>query len=453
MQWYWKTIIGFLASVILLANILFTWLDRTPYKETEAYQKTKSALDRYYEYRPTVISDSLQIGWSSASLIPSSQVSEAPLAGYGARKPKYATGLLDSVKARTTVVTNGNQKIALVSAELLIIHPEVANEVYSQLETKGWSPHEIYFGATHTHSSIGAWAPGLVGNLFAGSFDKEMVTFLGRQIASTILGAEENSSLGGYSFLELDVPDFIFNRLARDKGIVDPYLTATMFLTENGKAIDLSYGAHATCFNHNWKKVTGDYPAILTELIRGSSQFVFANFRAGAVASMGPARNGLVNKEYASWIAKGIHEELKMPLLMNPSFFYTGKLEVYKLPLYLEDPQLKITNNLKVRPWLFRQFVGEYPVEVSVASIDSLLMIGLPCDFSGELAVPLYEYAQSKNLSLRINSFNGGYIGYVPHDQWYDLNKYETRTMSWYGHDMGAYLTDIIMQIINQHAA
>jgi hypothetical protein len=75
--------------------------------------------------------------------------------------------------------------------------------------------------------------------------------------------------------------------------------------------------------------------------------------------------------------------------------------------------------------------------------------LGFPCDFSGELAVFLYEYAQKQGLNLIITSFNGGYIGYVPHDQWYDINKYETRTMTWYGHDTGDYLTEIAKRIID----
>ena len=62
----------------------------------------------------------------------------------------------------------------------------------------------------------------------------------------------------------------------------------------------------------------------------------------------------------------------------------------------------------------------------------------------------LYEYAASKQLHLILTSFNGGYIGYVPKDKWYDLPKYETRSMSWYGFDNGAYFLEMIKMLIDE---
>ena len=50
-----------------------------------------------------------------------------------------------------------------------------------------------------------------------------------------------------------------------------------------------------------------------------------------------------------------------------------------------------------------------------------------------------------------INSFNGGYIGYVTDDKWYDMegiNTYETYTMNWYGPFNGKYFSDLIKKII-----
>ena len=61
----------------------------------------------------------------------------------------------------------------------------------------------------------------------------------------------------------------------------------------------------------------------------------------------------------------------------------------------------------------------------------------------------LYAYAKSKNLNLILSSFNGGYAGYVPDDQWYDLEEYEPRSMSWYGYDNGAYFVEIIKLLID----
>jgi len=102
-----------------------------------------------------------------------------------------------------------------------------------------------------------------------------------------------------------------------------------------------------------------------------------------------------------------------------------------------------------LRPYLFKWAFGNYPHYVSVMVLGETLLIGMPCDFSGELAVPLYEKARALGYQLIITSFNGDYAGYVIKDEWYDLPKYEARTMSWYGPYAGQYFTEIINRIIS----
>jgi neutral ceramidase len=452
MRLIWKILIGFFALIVLLANALISEVDRTPFQEELHFEQTLSALSRYYEYRKPHSYDSLSIGWARMTLVPDEDIREIPMAGYGARDPKFAETLHDSVSVRTFYISNGQNKLALVSAELLIIHPEFRERVYQNLVDQGWQKDEIYFGATHSHSSLGAWAPGLVGDLFAGEFQPEMITWLGDQISKSILTAEVRAKSGLFSFSEIEAPEFIRNRLVGSKGEKDTMVKSLIFQTEAGKAIDITYGAHATCLTHHWKQVSGDYPAVLMQMLVKDTLYDFANFRAGAVASMGTGNRSIANLELALWMGKGLYDEITFSSNRSSNPYYTAPIESYKIPLYLGEPQLKISTNLRLRPWVFRKFVGEYPVDISVASIGPVLMIGLPCDFSGELALPLYQYAKEKNLTLFIHSFNGGYIGYVPADKWYDLNKYETRTMSWYGHDTGAYLSTLIKTIIDHHA-
>ena len=85
---------------------------------------------------------------------------------------------------------------------------------------------------------------------------------------------------------------------------------------------------------------------------------------------------------------------------------------------------------------------------IKVLRIGDILLVGTPCDFSGELVEALDSQAREKGLSLMITSFNGGYMGYVTKDQWYDENLYETRTMNWYGPYNGAYFSELISGII-----
>ena len=78
-------------------------------------------------------------------------------------------------------------------------------------------------------------------------------------------------------------------------------------------------------------------------------------------------------------------------------------------------------------------------------------MVSTPCDFSGELIVPIEKTISNNQLNLIINSFNGGYIGYITEDKWYDredINQYKTYTMNWHGLYNGVFFTRLIKKII-----
>ena len=95
--------------------------------------------------------------------------------------------------------------------------------------------------------------------------------------------------------------------------------------------------------------------------------------------------------------------------------------------------------------------VGDSPKYISSLRLGNLIMIGTPSDFSGELIAPIEKSISNKELNLIINSFNGGYIGYITDDKWYDrtdINTYETHTMNWYGPYNGQYFSTLIKKII-----
>jgi len=83
--------------------------------------------------------------------------------------------------------------------------------------------------------------------------------------------------------------------------------------------------------------------------------------------------------------------------------------------------------------------------------IGNNVLIGTPCDYSGELMPEIVRTAQFKKLNLMVTSFNGGYVGYITHDRHYDLDAYETRVMNWYGPQNGIYFQEIIQEILNKY--
>src|SRR5690606_31150123 len=115
--------------------------------------------------------------------------------------------------------------------------------------------------------------------------------------------------------------------------------------------------------------------------------------------------------------------------------------ETLKFPL--REPTPRISMDLGLRSWVFRGMFGDYEPNIKVLRIGNILMIGMPADFSGELIPELDAYAKNKGFDLIVTSFNGGYIGYVTHDKYYNRDLYETVIMNWYGPYNGAYTQEI----------
>ena len=52
--------------------------------------------------------------------------------------------------------------------------------------------------------------------------------------------------------------------------------------------------------------------------------------------------------------------------------------------------------------------------------------------------------AKRRGLNLMVTTFNGGYIGYITPDEYYDYDYHEARGMNWYGPYNGAYFNELI---------
>ena len=85
---------------------------------------------------------------------------------------------------------------------------------------------------------------------------------------------------------------------------------------------------------------------------------------------------------------------------------------------------------------------------IAIVKIGNIVLADTHNDFSGEL-IPEIEYvAEPLGIDFIATSFNGGYVGYITKDKWYDLHEYETFIMNWFGPYNGAYFVEIIQRLI-----
>jgi neutral ceramidase len=433
-------------AILLLVFIVFTIapVDRTDYQSMDYYKKMQEVVQ---QSKVQQMKGVLRVNWTVQNLTPTLPT---PTAGYGDRKGKHYQSVHDSVFVRAIVLDNG-QRHAIVACDLLIIPPEVMIVLQEKLRKINFNPSQLYIASTHTHNSVGAWGKNTVGELFAGKYDQATVNHVADCIVKAIQKAQQNLVEAEVGFSEINANEFVFNRLVREKGTTDPFLRVLKFKKTTGEtALLCTYAAHATTLNADKNFLSADYTGAMIAELQKSKTADFAMFMAGAVGSMGPI--GEENKDDFAQM-KNMAEGLSAKITKTSPQILLKKEEnmvAFSFQIPLRDPQVRFAENWRFRPWVFHKMFGDYPAEMKVLRLGNTILIGTPCDFSGELMAELNTFAKSKGLNLIITSFNGSYIGYITKDNHYDLNSYETRTMNWYGPQNGIYFQEIIKRIIEK---
>lgn len=374
-----------------------------------------------------------------------------PTAGYGKRAGKAIGVVHDSLYVRAFVFQKNNVQTAVVSCDLLIIPPEVTLQVQRDLPAINWQWQQVFIGATHTHNSMGAWGKRYVGELFAGKYDQQVVDLISKSIVQAIHQAQQNVEPSTISYDKINANEYVMNRLVHDEGTEDPWIRLLTFKKQSGKRAALvTFAAHSTTLSDSVMQLSRDYSGILVDKMERENGLEEAVFMSGCVGSMGPDEPKQLNDwQQAAFIADGMEDKIDDVINVDKSLKINA-LRMETIPLSMREPQWRIAENWCMRHWVWSRLYGDYDSEVKAMRMGDVLMVGLPCDFSGELMKPLEDYAASKGKKLIITSFNGGYVGYITEDSHYHLNKYETRMMNWFGPGNGAYFSEIVVYLVNK---
>ena len=420
-------------------------VDKTPLIESRYYQLAQQKLDSLNSSYTLQDSKYFKAGWAKTNITPQYPL---PLAGYGARKGVFVSTVHDSVWARGFVFDNGFNKSAIITLDLLIIPPAVTEALRILLPEIGYSQDQIFLSATHTHCSVGGWADSWIGTQFAGEYQNEIVNDLAIAIITTIKKAETNLVSAKVGYARYDASPFTRNRLVGEKGSRDTWLRVVKIQQESGAvALITTFSAHATVLSHRQMNYSRDYPGALVDSLENITNVDFAAFCAGAVGSHSPVTKGGKSYNKIALLASN----LKSLIGANVSSIPINKVQqsgTIRFDVPLRKPHIRVAANWRVRPWIFEKLTEVSPAYISLLRIGNIAFIGTPCDFSGELTAAIDEKANALDLNVLVTSFNGGYIGYITKDEWYNLKEYETFVMNWFGPYNGAYFVNLIQRLL-----
>lgn len=443
----------FLLLALLTACVIRP-IDRTPYTQTEYYTKTTAA----QEAAPVAIStaDTLQVGWAKVNITPPAGT---PLAGYGKRLGMAYEQVHDSAWVRTFAFDNGKAEAYYIALDLLIVPMQLLQELERLYPSLGLKPEQVYLTATHSHTSFGGWGKKLGVKFMSGKYDEELVQRLAAQVTKSMRLAKQQLQPTRVGYGSVAAPSMVRNRLLKDPD--NPYYserlenrdTQLRFLKfehpGGATAVLATFAAHPTILPSMAPELSRDYPGVLVDELE--ARIGFAAFSAGGVGSHSATYFHHDTYESVQDVGSRLAKLLREQLPHTPTR-HVQTLGYGRSRLFLPPAQWRISKGLRLAPFLFNSIFGEHPAYVSSLQVGDVVFVGAPADYSGEFVPQLSTQAAEQGQQAILTSFNGGYIGYVTPDRYYNLDEYETRSMSFFGPYSGSYLTDILLRQLRQHA-
>jgi hypothetical protein len=350
----------------------------------------------------------------------------------------------EPLRAYALAISDGTHTLSLVSVDLLLITPAIADATLAGLREMG-PPVErawIYFGATHTHSGSGGLGDGFLEQVVMGRYQHEFVRETGRRMAAAIRQAGRRLTPAEVGHAAVSVPEPLGNRLAPG-GSIDTNLDILVAREPGGRPLAtlLAYAAHATTLGGEPRGPSADYPGALARRLRertGAPVF----FLAGAVGSMTVVRDDLRGPDGSDRLGAMLADAAARALPEIP-YRREGRLASLRFPVYLPTPQIRLARGLAlspVLPWLFLPRMAS----LQAVAINDLVMVGVPGEYSGEESLAVREAGRARGLHTLVTSLNGEYVGYIVPDARYWTENYETRWGTTYGPHLGSYFHTVI---------
>ncbi|MDN5210856.1 neutral/alkaline non-lysosomal ceramidase N-terminal domain-containing protein [Fulvivirgaceae bacterium BMA12] len=458
-----KKILKILLVVLILVVCFLFWalntVDYTPYFKSDYYATTKARLDSIAT-NPGVSRGQVQLGFGRKSITPTlledtydpaeGKFVALPLSGYGGREGMPATGIHDSLFVKAMAVKVNEKIMVFIGSDLLIMPPEVSKLSITAVEKEiGLTQENIFYSATHTHSSVGAWSAGRVGELFAGEYNPDVVSWLSQQVAKTIIEAVKNLQPGKIGVGNFHARQFVKNRLVGDDGVVnDDFLMIVAEQLSGTRAILGSFDAHATTLGDWNMEFSADYPGYWQRKLE-TNGFDMAMFFAGSVGSHSYQSQG-ERFEKSRYIGEALADST---IKYSQEIITKDSITTASLTLKIDYPelQIRVSDGLCLNPVIARSLfpdVGD--VYLQTIRLDSLIWTTTPSDFSGETALTYKNVMYKKGFRAMVTSFNGAYTGYIIPCKYYHLNAYESRMMNWFGPGYNPFINYMIGELIEK---
>ncbi len=398
----------------------------------------------------------LRAGVARVNLTPPPEM-KAALGGYGARMSKPAVGVHDAVRAKALVLVQGEQKFALVTADVLALPPQFKAAVIQRL-APDWTGEQVMLLPSHSHTSIDMMAlhPG---NTFAipqvGIFQKELFEFTADRLAKVVREAGQKPMAVFAGSSTTVAPDRNRNRRTAG-GIHDTNLTVTRMDATDGRplAVLVNWTAHPTFMDAEDMLFSGDWPGhmqrTMEALIGQGVTVMFYNGAEGDQSPVPPSDCGS-NWERAERYGRDIGISAWRAwenIRPQPVKVFAYHTEAIALPQRQWHPDFMKTGGAEygLDESMMRGFV-EHLVPAQTHStclrLGDVVILGVPGEMAAQLGLEIKAKARqiASACCVTIGGLADEWVSYILPAEQYRKGGYEA-SMSFYGETLGSTLVE-----------
>ena len=370
-----------------------------------------------------------------------------PLAGYSKRHGKPSDGIRDPLYVRALALSDGEDTVLLVSADLLVFPPPLAERIFRLIEEKQKLPRQsVILATTHTHSGSGSIASGFLYEKVFGAYRREVEDGIVARIGWAAQQALENRKpvRWGVESEGRLLEGFVENR-ALPGGPADPSVSVLLFAPQETepkaemKAVLVNATAHPTLMDSQDFRMSADYPGQLCRRVEEAYPGAVCLFFNGAAGDARPNDAiGATEEErvqrFGDLLAEGAEAMINRASLheKGDQAAWGGWYRLPELQIHLGPVPIPATIGKLMRPTF---------AYLNLAALDGVLLVPLPAEMTTDLGVTLKYRLTHDGVQPILLGYAGGYLGYAVTPEQYRGHSYEAG-MTWYGAGFGQTLQD-----------
>jgi hypothetical protein len=385
-----------------------------------------------------------------------------PLGGYGERMSRPAEGVHDRVFAKALILSDGQQKFALVTIDIVGLSPAIKPAVLDELSSDGWSAGQMMLLPSHSHTSIEMNAVNPANNFDIpqiGIHNPRVYDFLVDRLAQVI--REAGKELVPVRIGTTQVQIAGWNRNRRNSPELDQDLTVTRVDRLDGRPLSVfvNFTAHPTFMSGRDMLFSGDWPGhlqrTLEALIGDNVVAMYSNGAEGDQSVVGRPDAGDSRYERAERYGRELgivafRQWEQTAIQQDVEFGFRSS--TIKLPERTWHPAFKETGGAEygLTEEILKEMLPRlFPAEVDSVSlrVGDLLVLGVPGEMTARLGLEIKERAREATGAKYpvIGGLADVWVSYILPPDEYRKGGYEA-SVSFYGETLGPTIVEGVLE-------